>query len=156
MTIQPKLRSSISQTWIGRSIAISTGGILAVLLIFILIWGCGPSAHVVHEVGGRNAEGETLNYYFYLRVLGMNGDACRRRIVRIYPKNKLYAGFDQPPPDRLTLVDSDCARPIRFERASYLSDGRRMGLSEDELPLFWIDHQRLEHELHSWLFQNGT
>lgn len=128
---------------------------LAVWLTFILIGGCGPSPRIVREVGGRNAEGETLNYYFHLRMLGVNGDACRKMIVHIYPKSKLYAGFDQPPPDRLTLVDSDCARPIRFERASYLREGTRVGLPEDELSLLWIDYQRLEHELYSWLFQSG-
>jgi hypothetical protein len=123
------------------------------ILVFVLpvlaalVWtGCGGSA----SMPSVQQSGNSVNYTFeFSKWMDRETGACRRLKVVVRPKAKLYTDAKKPP-SRLTLIDTDCEPPFRFEKARYV-DGDGVFLSDNALDRFRIKHTDLFPELYGYV-----
>ncbi len=116
--------------------------------------GCSRAWLRVQQVP-QNGFAQTLNYQFQAQVHADSSGHCRMMTVQVKPLNKVYSSGE--PPSRLQLFDDDCASPVRFERAQFVSKetGEHVRLSGSEVYRFLSNYTRLENELIGWLWRAG-
>ncbi|MFB6249617.1 MAG: hypothetical protein ABEL97_13710 [Salinibacter sp.] len=93
---------------------------VALTSVLALVWtGCsGPASMTTVRRSGNS-----VNYQFESsKWVNKKTDECGRIEVRVRPKAKLYTNARKPP-DRLTVVDTDCQTPFDIEQARYVDQG---------------------------------
>ena len=131
-----------------RAILLGAGA----FILFVLSACSGSGLRVEHVPS--DGYFRTINYQFQAQLHLDETGRCRKMVVRVRPLNKGYSEGEPPP--RLQFFDDDCASPLRFERAQFVSrEGTQVQLYGTEVTRYLGQFNHLENELVGWLWREG-